>query len=205
MSEKTDLPQLAARLRDLARGPARRMVALAGPPGAGKSHVTEALLREVPGAALLPMDGYHLDDGLLSARGDLARKGAPQTFDLDGFAAMLDRLARDDGRAVLVPVFDRDLEISRASAREIPPQARLILVEGNYLLLDRPGWRDLAPHFALTVLLQVARPVLEARLTARWRALPADQARAKVMQNDLPNVDLVLGASRAPDLILPNG
>ncbi|TGN49088.1 nucleoside/nucleotide kinase family protein [Paracoccus liaowanqingii] len=205
MSEKTDLPRLEARLRDLARGPARRMVALAGPPGAGKSHVTEALLREVPGAALLPMDGYHLDDGLLSARGDLARKGAPQTFDLDGFAAMLERLARDDGRTVLVPAFDRDLEISRAAAREIPPQARLILAEGNYLLLDRPGWRDLAPHFALTVMLQVARPVLEARLTARWRALPADQARAKVMQNDLPNVDLVLGASRAADLILPNG
>ena len=205
MSDRIDLPRLAARLRDMARGPIRCMVALAGPPGAGKSHVTETLLREVPGAALLPMDGYHLDDGLLSARGDLARKGAPQTFDLDGFAVMLERLARDDGRPVLVPAFDRDLEISRAAAREIPAHARLILVEGNYLLLDRPGWRDLAPHFALTVMLQVPRPVLEARLTARWRALPADQARAKVLQNDLPNVDLVLGASRAPDLILPNG
>lgn len=205
MTARIDLPQLAARLRDMAQGPARRMVALAGPPGAGKSHVTEALLQAVPGAALLPMDGYHLDDGLLSARGDLARKGAPQTFDLDGFAVMLDRLARDDGAPVLVPVFDRDLEISRAAARQIDPQARLILVEGNYLLLDRPGWRDLARHFALTVMLDVPRAVLEARLAARWRALPADQARAKLQANDLPNVDLVLGASRAPDLILPNG
>ncbi|MCG6111365.1 MAG: nucleoside/nucleotide kinase family protein [Paracoccus sp.] len=205
MTEPTTLSALRATLTRLAQGPARSLVALAGPPGAGKSHVTDALLRDLPGAALLPMDGYHLDDRLLSARGDLARKGAPWTFDLDGFAVMLDRLAADDGRAVLVPVFDRDLEISRAAAREIPASARLILVEGNYLLLDQPGWRDLARHFALTVMLDVPEPVLRARLTARWRALPPDQARAKLEANDLPNMDLVRSASRAPDLILPNG
>lgn len=205
MTATTQLPDLIARLRDLAHGPGRCMVALAGPPGAGKSHVTDALLADLPGAALLPMDGYHLDDRLLSVRGDLPRKGAPWTFDLDGFAAMLDRLAADDGRGVLVPVFDRDLEISRAAAREIPASARLILVEGNYLLLDRPGWRDLAHHFALTVMLDVPQSVLRARLTARWRDLPADQARAKLEANDLPNMELVLTASRAPDLILPNG
>ena len=205
MTDTTTLAQLRARLRDMAQGPARRMVALAGPPGAGKSHVTEALLADLPGAALLPMDGYHLDDRLLAARGDLARKGAPWTFDLDGFAAMLARLAADDGRAVLVPAFDRELEISRAGAREIPADARLILVEGNYLLLDRPGWRELSGHFALSVMLEVPEPVLRARLAARWRALPADQARAKLEANDLPNMSLVREASRAPDLILPNG
>ena len=106
---------------------------------------------------------------------------------------------------MLVPVFDRDLEISRAAAREIPASARLILVEGNYLLLDRPGWRDLGRHFALTVMLDVPQAVLRARLTARWRDLPPDQARAKLEANDLPNMELVLTASRAPDLILPNG
>ncbi|RJK97347.1 nucleoside/nucleotide kinase family protein [Paracoccus aestuarii] len=205
MTERIGLEALTARLRDLARGPGRAMVALAGPPGAGKSHVTDALLAAVRGAALLPMDGFHLDDRLLTARGDLARKGAPWTFDLDGFAVMLDRLAADDGRAVLAPVFDRDLEISRAAAREIAPEARLILVEGNYLLLDQPGWRDLARHFALSVMLDVPEPVLRARLAARWRALPPDQARAKLEGNDLPNMALVLQASRAPDVILPNG
>ena len=205
MTTTTDLLDLRERLRTMARGPGRTMVALAGPPGAGKSHVTDVLLADLPGAALLPMDGYHLDDRLLSARGDLPRKGAPWTFDLDGFAVMLERLAADDGRDVLVPVFDRDLEISRAAAREIPASARLILVEGNYLLLDRPGWRDLGHHFALTVMLDVPQAVLRARLTARWRDLPPDQARAKLEANDLPNMELVLTASRAPDLILPNG
>ena len=205
MTTTTDLPDLRERLRTMARGPGRTMVALAGPPGAGKSHVTDALLADLPGATLLPMDGYHLDDRLLSARGDLPRKGAPWTFDLDGFAVMLERLAADDGRDVLVPVFDRDLEISRAAAREIPASTRLILVEGNYLLLDRPGWRDLGRHFALTVMLDVPQAVLRARLTARWRDLPPDQARAKLEANDLPNMELVLTASRAPHLILPNG
>lgn len=205
MTTTTDLPDLRERLRTMARGPGRTMVALAGPPGAGKSHVTDALLADLPGATLLPMDGYHLDDRLLSARGDLPRKGAPWTFDLNGFAVMLERLGGDDGRDVLVPVFDRDLEISRAAAREIPASARLILVEGNYLLLDRPGWRDLGRHFALTVMLDVPQAVLRARLTARWRDLPPDQARAKLEANDLPNMELVLTASRAPDLILPNG
>ena len=76
---------------------------------------------------------------------------------------------------------------------------------GNHLLLDRPGWRDLGRHFALTVMLDVPQAVLRARLTARWRDLPPDQARAKLEANDLPNMELVLTASRAPDLILPNG
>ncbi|MGZ3216987.1 nucleoside/nucleotide kinase family protein [Paracoccus sp. T5] len=204
MTQAIDLAGLQQRLALLTQGTQRHLVALAGPPGAGKSHLSDALLAALPGAALLPMDGYHLDDGLLAARGELARKGAPQTFDLDGFAVMLDRLAADDGREVLVPVFDRRLEISRAAAREIAPEARLILVEGNYLLLDRPGWRDLHRRFALTVMLDVPEPVLRARLAARWRDLPADQARAKLEGNDLPNMELVLSASRPADLMLTN-
>lgn len=204
MTQAIDLAGLQQRLALLTQGPQRHLVALAGPPGAGKSHLSDALLAALPGAALLPMDGYHLDDGLLAARGELARKGAPQTFDLDGFAVMLDRLAADDGREVLVPVFDRRLEISRAAARAIAPEARLILVEGNYLLLDRPGWRDLYRRFALTVMLDVPEPVLRARLAARWRDLPADQARAKLEGNDLPNMELVLSASRPADLMLTN-
>lgn len=151
------------------------------------------------------MDGFHLDDGLLAARGELARKGAPHSFDLDGFTAMLDRLRADDGRAVMVPVFDRQLEISRAAAREIAPHVRLVLVEGNYLLLDRPGWAQLAPRFALTVMVTAPRHVLQDRLAARWRHLSPAAAQAKLAGNDIPNMDLVQQHSLAPDLILQNG
>ena len=205
MSERTGLEQLIARLRPLTDGPQRRLVALAGPPAAGKSHVSEALTRALPGAGLLQMDGFHLDDRLLRQRGMLARKGAPETFDLDGLSVMLDRLAADDGRDVLVPLFDRSIETSRAAAAEIPSGARLILVEGNYLLLDRPGWRDLARHFALTVMLEAPEPILRARLQARWAGHDPDTLRLKLDGNDLPNMRLVMEASRPADLILPTG
>ncbi|SDE80572.1 nucleoside/nucleotide kinase family protein [Limimaricola pyoseonensis] len=210
MTETTTTEALADRLSAMARGPKRRFVALAGPPGAGKSHVSEALETRLaaaaPGAAaVLPMDGYHFDDMLLEARGDRPRKGAPHTYDVDGFHAMLTRLAADDGREVVVPVFDRGLEIARAGARVIAAQTRLILVEGNYLLLDRPGWDRLASLFDLTVMIDVPEPVLRARLEQRWADLPAETRRDKLEENDLPNMREVLNASRPADLRLPNG
>lgn len=197
---------LLDRLRPLADGPSRHLVALAGPPGAGKSHIAAALQSAIGNRAMvLAMDGFHLDDGLLRARGDLARKGAPHSFDLDWFVAVLDRVQADDGRAVLVPVFDRSLEISRAAACEISPDVRLLLVEGNYLLLNRPGWSSLAARFSLTVMIHVPEPVLRARLSARWHHLSPDAARTKLAGNDFPNMRLVQQHSQTPDLILHNG
>ena len=99
----------------------------------------------MPGeAALMPMDGYHFDNAILVERGLLPRKGAPQTFDVDGLARDLERL-RAGGREVVVPVFDRTLDLARAGARVDPPGAPGGLVEGNYLLLDQPPWGGLAP------------------------------------------------------------
>jgi hypothetical protein len=102
-------------------------------------------------AALLPMDGYHYDDGVLIERGLRARKGAPETFDVLGLLHMLDRLKRNQEDEIAVPVFDRDLEISRAGARLIPRAVRALIVEGNYLLLDRKPWSCLRAMFDVTV------------------------------------------------------
>lgn len=203
---RTDLTGLLARLAPMAQGPARRFVAIAGPPGSGKSTLAGALERDLsrarPGlVAILPMDGFHYDDLWLEPQGLRPRKGAPFTFDVRGFGATLARLAADDG-PVAVPVFDRALEIARAGARIIDPAIRLILVEGNYLLLDDPDWRPLAAQFDLTVALDVPLGVLEARLLHRWRALPDAEARRKVEANDLPNARLVVSASRPADLVL---
>jgi len=156
-----------------------------------------------PGVAdILPMDGYHLDDMVLNARGHRPRKGAPHTFDLDGFRAMLERLRRDEGREVAVPVFDRSIEIARAGARIINPDVRIILAEGNYLLLDEPGWRDLAPLFDLTVMIEASEDTLVERLTQRWLGFNygPEALIEKLEGNDLPNMRLVLEKSRPADI-----
>ncbi|MFC2966529.1 nucleoside/nucleotide kinase family protein [Acidimangrovimonas pyrenivorans] len=211
MTEAVDSVQaLAARLLALSAQP-RALVALVGAPGSGKSHVAEELAARVnaerPGrAAVLPMDGFHYDDGLLRELGRLAMKGAPDTFDVGGLAATLRRL-RGDEDAVAVPVFDRALEISRGAARLIPRRTGLVIVEGNYLLLREGAWAGLAPLFDLTVRLDVPEPVLRARLSARWQGFGLDAAgvRRKLEEVDLPNGRKVAEASAAPDLVLRNG
>jgi pantothenate kinase len=122
---------------------------------------------------------------------------------------MLDRLRADDGRDIAVPVFDRALEIARAGAAIIPAAARIVIVEGNYLLLDdaaHPAWSCLAPRFDTTVMLEVPRASLAERLAARWRGFGLDDATmtAKVEGNDLVNADLIVARSRAADFRLRN-
>lgn len=189
--------------------PSRRLVAIAGAPGSGKSTLTERLAAYLnaarPGiAAVLPMDGYHFDDGVLVARGLLPRKGAPDTFDVAGLRHMLKRLRDNEEDEVAAPLFDRDLEISRAAAQLIPQAARIIIIEGNYLLLDRKPWSDLHAWFDVTVMIHAAEAILRSRLTARWDGygLAAEDIRRKVEINDLPNGRLVTEGSITADYIL---
>ena len=189
------------------QGAARRLVAIAGCPGSGKStlagQLCEAVNARLPGqCAVLPMDGFHYDDWVLVPRGDRPRKGAPHTFDTGGLATLLRRLRDEADTTIAVPVFDRSIEIARAGARLIEPQVRLVLVEGNYLLLDRPDWRPLAAFFELTVFLDVPVPVLRARLRRRWEdmGLAEVEIAAKLAGNDFLNIDTVLAESRPADL-----
>lgn len=122
----------------------RTLVAIAGPPAAGKSTLSERLCERINAlrpdiAALVPMDGYHFDNAVLAPRGKLAIKGAPETFDIAGLARDLERLRRDE-TMVAVTVFDRPLDLARAGGRLITLEHRLVIVEGNYLLLERAQW-----------------------------------------------------------------
>ena len=197
---------LLARPRDR-----RTIAAIAGPPGAGKSTVAEAVVDRlnaaVPGiAALLPMDGYHYDDLHLVPAGLRPRKGAPETFDVGGFRHMLLRLRADDEETVAVPVFDRAIEIARAGARMVPRSARIIVAEGNYLLLKIPPWNGLAPLYDVTVLIDVPEDELRRRLTARWvhYNLSPEEIAWKLDGNDLPNGRFVMAESAEPDYRLAN-
>jgi len=188
---------------------ARVLCAIAGAPGSGKSTLAASLVadlnaREAGCAALLPMDGFHYDDLHLVPAGLRARKGAPETFDVGGLRHILLRLRARDEEAVAVPVFDRDLEIARAGARLIPRSVRIILAEGNYLLLARPPWDSLRPLFDVTAMLDVPEPVLRARLVARWQGygVSPDEVAAKVEGNDLPNGRQVREDSTPADFVL---
>ena len=188
-----------------AQGRDRFIVAIAGPPGSGKSTLAdalrEALTRQDETAEVLPMDGFHMDNAVLEARGLLPRKGAPETFDVRGLIDILQavRAAKEE---VLVPVFDRSREIAIASARPISPHTHVVLAEGNYLLVDQEPWSRAAPLFDLTILLAPSEPVLRERLRARWVHYGLDEAGItwKLDGNDLPNGRFVLGHSRTPDI-----
>ena len=197
--------ELAALIRQkaVAKGQGRFITALAGPPGAGKSTLAAALVAELgTGARAVPMDGFHYDDAVLIARGARGRKGAPDTFDARGFIHLLQRLRVED--EVAIPLFDRSMELSRAAADIVTSHDRLLVVEGNYLLLDEQPWPDCAPHFDLTVFIDVPEAELDRRLLDRWANFgkTPEQARAWIDGNDMPNIRRVTRGSRPADVTI---
>jgi len=200
---ETTVPDLVAEIQKRALGKPRLLVAIAGPPGAGKSTLAADLAARIgPRAAVLPMDGFHLDNETLVARQLLHRKGAPQTFDAAGLVALLQKLR--DGGAATYPTFDREADRTRPDDGQMSAAVKVVLAEGNYLLLNTPPWADLADIFDLTVRMQVDRAILEARLLARWldHGMTQSDAQKRVQENDMRNADFVAHHSRAADFDL---
>jgi pantothenate kinase len=201
----TEIAHLAATLFRKAHGRKRLVVAIAGPPGAGKSSFVEALAPLLPAGsvAIVAMDGFHYDNAVLDRSGLRHRKGAPETFDFDGFRHVLERLARADA-PVAVPIFDRVADLARAGAAIVEPDTRFVLVEGNYLLLDESPWYGLAPLFDYTIFLDVPRGELAHRLVRRWidHGMDEKTARERAFSNDMPNAERVLAARRKADTVI---
>ena len=201
------IDEITGAVLDRAGSAKRFLIAIAGPPGAGKSTMADNLANGLKArgeiAAVLPMDGFHMDNAVLIERGLLARKGIPETFDVRGFLDIV-RAVRPADQEVLVPVFDRSRELAIASARPISPHDRFIIIEGNYLLFTQGKWADLDGIFDFTIMLAPPIEVLEERLWERWRGykFSEEEASAKVYGNDLPNGRLILENRRPSDVTL---
>jgi len=201
--------RLATDLVRLAGDRPRLMVAIAGPPGAGKSTFAEALVRELTASGewsvVVPMDGFHFDDVILQARGQRSRKGAAFTFDSAGLEVLLQRI-RQREEDVAIPIFDRALELSRAGAAIVSAETRFVLVEGNYLLLRDEPWCRLHGLFDFRVFLDVPITELQRRLLLRIQSFgySAEHAEQWLAGNDLPNIRHVLESSVVADMTVRN-
>ena len=205
-----ELSELTAGLLPAAGG--RLVLGITGSPGAGKSTLA-VFLAETCGAAVVPMDGFHLADVELARRGLLDRKGAPETFDGWGYAALLARVrglgaaagsGSGSAEVVMAPMFERDLEQPIAGAIPVPPSAGLVVTEGNYLLLEADPWPrvrarlDAVWHVGTDDALRLPR--LLARHVASGKT-PAEAA-AWVDRVDRPNGVLIEAARTRADLVL---
>ncbi len=181
----------------------RVLIGITGSPGSGKTTLAQVLTSRLggfPAVAHVPMDGFHLADVELTRLGRADRKGAPDTFDLDGYAALLARIA--SGAAVWAPGFDRIVEQPIAQAIAVPESTRVVISEGNYLLL--PEWHEVRRHFAEVWFCRVEEQLRLARLVARhvqFGKSPAEAARW-VQRSDQRNADLVAPTEHDADLVV---
>jgi pantothenate kinase len=189
----------------LAAGRGRVLVGLTGPPGAGKSTLAGWLVGALPGAGLsaayLPMDGFHLANAVLLGLGRRERKGAPDTFDAEGYLAMLRRVAREVAGTVYAPRFHREVEESYAAEIAIGPQVRVVVTEGNYLLLAEQPWRQVRACLDAVWYVTVPGNVSRDRLVRRRIGLgqPASEAVAWADGSDRRNAELVAGSRSRAD------
>ncbi|MDD7963751.1 nucleoside/nucleotide kinase family protein [Actinomycetospora lemnae] len=191
-----------AHLLDAARADGRRRVlGIVGGPGAGKSTLAASLAG--PGVAVVGMDGWHLANSVLDRLGRRERKGAPDTFDAPGYLAFLERV-RSRAATVWAPEFRREIEEPIAGALEVPPDALVVVTEGNYLLLEEPPWDGVRALLDEVWFLEPDEEVRRARLVARHERHGRSHAEAvaRADGSDAANARMIAATAQRADRVL---
>jgi pantothenate kinase len=214
MPVMTTFSELLERARGRLAAGERRIIGVVGTPGAGKTTLAEAVIQALAATsdrpdgwvAHVPMDGFHLADVELERLGRRDRKGAPDTFDAHGYAALLHRIHATCGteETVYAPAFDRDIEQPVAGAIPVLPQCELVLTEGNYLLLDDEDWRHVRAQLDEVWFLDADDEVRRSRLVHRHIQFgkARSHAEAWVAEVDEPNAALIAGTRDRADVLV---
>jgi pantothenate kinase len=195
---------LLARARRLAAD-GRALLGVCGAPGSGKSTLARRLAAGLgETAVVVPMDGFHLHDDELRRLGLADRKGAPETFDVAGYTALLRRLRSEADHTVYAPAFDRSRELAIAGLIAVRPEHRLVITEGNYLLYDAPGWSDVLPLLDEVWFVEGDERTRVDRLVQRHVAhgKAPDAAHHWATVSDQANADLVARTRAAADVLV---
>ena len=210
LTPEAALSFLVDQVKILAKNSPRRIaIGLAGGPGVGKSTLalqTVETLNSLPpnSAAFVPMDGFHMRHSKLEALGTVKDKGAPHTFEGAEFVEFLKRLKAAD-RAVSGPGYSRKIEDVVDDAFTVAPEAKVLVTEGNYLLLGEAPWDAVKPLLDLAVFINVPREMVQSRLMKRHAEeglFSQERNREHINRVDLPNYDLVVASKpRAPLVI----
>jgi len=185
----------------------RFIIAIAGPPGSGKSTLSEQLVEMLKTRSIqshiISLDGFHLENSILKRLGLLDRKGSPSTFDVPAFIQVMKRLAAYESD-VAIPKFDRKKDISIERASIVSTKDRILIVEGNYLLLNNKQWAELQDIWDETVFINPGMGVLKKRLIDRWLfyGMDNESAQNRAFRNDIPNAKNVIENSLPANILI---
>lgn len=192
-----------ARIEGFLSGSSERvLIGIIGKPGAGKSTLSKFLMSKLPKefVTVVPMDGYHLSNKVLKDLKRADRKGAPDTFDVAGFASLIKRIRSEQTQSIYYPIFDRSIEESIAAQGVVTAQTRVIIIEGNYLLHDEGGWEVIKELLNESWMIDVDDDKRIARLISRHIAYGKEPEAAKAWAKgtDEANAQLIeRGRARA--------